>query len=94
MSFKWGLKSQLEFYVGPMPNLSLVICLFLNPIRTEFMWVPDNAIFNSFLSPFKICLVLLSVDLTPFLAPTNGTIPCSQTTPASAPTSGADLVAL
>uniref|UniRef100_A0A2N9EGE4 Uncharacterized protein n=1 Tax=Fagus sylvatica TaxID=28930 RepID=A0A2N9EGE4_FAGSY len=56
------------------------------------MWVPDNTIFNSFLSPFKICL--LSVDLAPFLAPTNGAIPCSQTTPASAPTSGADLVAL
>jgi hypothetical protein len=81
-----------------MSNLSSVICLFFNPIRIqiliEFMWVLDNTIFNSFLSPFKICPVLLSVDLAPFLAPTNGAIPCSQTTPASAPTSGADLVAL
>ena len=81
-----------------MPNLSSAICLFLNPIqiqiRTEFMWVSDNAIFNSFLSPFKICLVLLSVDLAPFLAPTNGAIPYSQTTLASTPTSGTDLVAL
>ena len=44
MIFKWELKSQLEFYVDPMPNLSSAICLFLNPIRiqirTEFMWVP------------------------------------------------------
>ena len=42
--FKWGLKSQLEFYVDPMPNLSSAFHLFLNPsriqIRTEFMWVP------------------------------------------------------
>ena len=58
------------------------------------MWVPDNAIFNSFLSPFKICLVLLSVDLAPFLAHTNGAIPCSQTTLSSTLTSSADLVAL
>ena len=38
--FKWKLKSQLEFYVGSMPNLSSVICLFLNLIWTKFMWVP------------------------------------------------------
>jgi hypothetical protein len=30
----------------------------------------------------------------PFLAPTNSVIPFSQTTPTSAPTSSADLVAL
>ena len=42
--FKWRLKSQLEFYVGPMTNLRTSISLFLNPsriqIRTEFTWVP------------------------------------------------------
>ena len=39
--FEWGLKSQLEFYVGPMSNLSSAFGLFLNPsriqIRIEFM---------------------------------------------------------
>ena len=40
MRFKWGLKSQLEFYVDSMPIFSLVFHLFLNPsriqIRTQF----------------------------------------------------------
>ena len=40
MRFKWGLKSQLEFYVDPMPILSSAFHLFLNPsriqIRTQF----------------------------------------------------------
>ena len=38
------MKSQPEFYMGPMPNLRIPISLFLNPsriqIRTQFMWVP------------------------------------------------------
>ena len=42
--FKWRLKSQLEFYVGPITNLRTPISLFFNPnriqIRTEFMWIP------------------------------------------------------
>ena len=42
--FKWGLKSQLKLYMGPMSNLSSIICLFLNliwiQIRTQFTCVP------------------------------------------------------
>ena len=35
MRFKWGLKSQLEFYVGSMPNLSLAFHLFFNSSRIQ-----------------------------------------------------------
>ena len=56
--FKWGLKSQLEFYVGPMSNLSSPFDLFFNPsriqIRTEFMWVPVYNSTTQFLIHFSL----------------------------------------
>ena len=62
--FKWGFKSQLEFYVGPMANLSSPLQLFLNPsriqIRTQFFcgsqFLPLLGPPNSFL-PFSLSLL-------------------------------------
>ena len=35
--FKWGLKFQLEFYVGPITNLSSSFHMFLNPSRIQIL---------------------------------------------------------
>ena len=71
--FKWGFKSQLEFYVGPIANLSSPLQLFLNPsriqIRTQFFcgshFLPLLGPPNSFL-PFSLSpplLLCLSLSL-------------------------------
>ena len=62
IQFKWRLKSQLEFYVSPIPNLRTSINLFLNSSRIqiwiEFMWV---LVLLSLLGPRFFSLHFLSL---------------------------------